>query len=289
MLVVGGYNGPMIEIAIDNASFTYDGKRNALDGVSLRIGPGEFVCIVGGNGSGKSTLARHMNGLTVPDSGEVRVGGVPTSDVPGAYHARRNVGMVFQSPDDALVATLVKDDVAFGPRNLGLAREEIEERVAQALADVGLAGCGERDTVALSGGEKQRVAIAGVLAMRPSAIVFDEATAMLDPAGKDGILEVAMRLRSQGLAIVWVTHLMDEVARAATRVVALRDGAIAFDGAPADLFADGNLLEDLGLRAPYAVRLAAALRDQGVNLAPEDQASSDPAALARAICAAFGK
>lgn len=273
----------MIEIELDNVAFTYDGKTNALDGVSLRIAQGEFVCVVGGNASGKSTLAKHMNALLVPDSGTVAVRGTRTDGREGAKNARRVVGMVFQNPDDALVATLVEDDVAFGPQNLGLPRDEIRARVDAALAAVGLTGLEQHDTVALSGGQKQRVAIAGVLAMHPGVIVFDEATAMLDPAGKEEILAVAERLNAQGMTVVWVTHSMEEVARAATRVIAMRKGTIAFDGSAADLFANEPLMSELKVCAPYSVRLVAALRANGMPL--EVDPAITPRELAEAIAA----
>ena len=284
---LGAYNIPMIEISFDNVAFTYDGKSNTLDGVSLHIEQGEFLCVVGGNASGKSTLAKHMNALLIPDNGSVCIRGVPTDTPKGAKHARCHVGMVFQNPDDALVSTLVEDDVAFGPQNLGLPAQEIQERVAQAIVDAGLAGLERHDTVALSGGQKQRVAIAGILAMRPDVIVFDEATAMLDPVGKEEILSVAQRLNKQGMTIVWITHSMEEVARAATRVIALREGLVAFDGAPSKLFADVTLTNELKLCIPYGVRLVNALSAQGIEL--DVSPATSPEALAEEIVAAQHK
>ncbi len=283
----GAYNVPMIEISFDNVAFTYDGKSNALDGVSLHVEQGEFLCVVGGNASGKSTLAKHMNALIVPDNGSVCIRGVPTDTTKGARNARCHVGMVFQNPDDALVSTLVEDDVAFGPQNLGLPAEEIRARVAQAIVDAGLAGLERHDTVALSGGQKQRVAIAGILAMRPDVIVFDEATAMLDPVGKEEILSVAQRLNKQGMTIVWITHSMEEVARAATRVIALRNGLVAFDGPTAELFADATLTNELKLCIPYGVELVRALSAQGIDI--DVPPAISPEALAEEIAAAVGK
>ena len=168
-------------IDVQNVRFTYDGANFALDGVSLHVRKGEFLCILGGNGSGKSTLAKHLNALLIPDEGTVKVQDMPTADADCTYRIRETVGMVFQNPDDQLVASLVEDDVAFGPENLGVPTDELRERVTQALEDVGLSGFERHETHALSGGQKQRVAIAGVLAMNPAVLVLDEASAMLDP------------------------------------------------------------------------------------------------------------
>ncbi len=186
-------------IVLDDVSYSYDGRTPALDGVSLRIPDGEFLCILGGNGSGKSTLAKHLNALLVPDAGTVLVDGIDTSDPEYVYDVRARVGYVFQNPDDQLVATLVADDVAFGPENLGLDPALIGERCEESLDEVGLTGFGRREAHALSGGQKQRVAIAGVLAMHPEVLVLDEASSMLDPRGRAGLMRVCRELHGQGI------------------------------------------------------------------------------------------
>ena len=185
-------------IDVQNVRFTYDGANFALDGVSLHVRKGEFLCILGGNGSGKSTLAKHLNTLLIPDEGTVKVQDMPTADADCTYRIRETVGMVFQNPDDQLVASLVEDDVAFGPENLGIPTDELRERVTQALEDVGLSGFERHETHALSGGQKQRVAIAGVLAMNPAVLVLDEASAMLDPRGRAGLMRVCHELHERG-------------------------------------------------------------------------------------------
>ena len=193
-------------IDVQNVRFTYDGANFALDGVSLHVRKGEFLCILGGNGSGKSTLAKHLNALLIPDEGTVKVQGMATADADCTYRIRETVGMVFQNPDDQLVASLVEDDVAFGPENLGVPTDELRERVTQALEDVGLSGFERHETHALSGGQKQRVAIAGVLAMNPAVLVLDEASAMLDPRGRAGLMRVCHELHDRGMTIVMITH-----------------------------------------------------------------------------------
>lgn len=255
----------MALIEIDNVSFSYDGENQALCGVSLSIEGGEFVCILGSNGSGKSTLAKHMNGLIVPQSGEVRVQGAPTSDARSLAETRRLVGMVFQNPDDQIVASTVEDDVAFGPENLGVEPAEIRERVTDALARVGLDGFEGSSTYALSGGQKQRVALAGALAMKPRALVLDEAESMLDPRGRRTLLGICRELQRDGIAIVLITHSTD-MAALADRVVVLNKGSVVFDGTPLRAFADIEDLAEIGLDAPFAVRLSRALREKGLPM-----------------------
>ena len=250
-------------IAFKNAGFTYDGSRFALDGIELSIAPGEFVCVLGGNGSGKSTLAKHINALAVPDRGRVEVLGRDTADESATYFIRSNAGMVFQNPDDQLVASLVENDVAFGPENLGVPTPEIVQRVAGALAEVGLTGFGKRETSALSGGQKQRVAIAGVLAMDPQILVLDEASAMLDPRGRRGLMRVCRELHARGMTIVMITHFMDEAAQA-DRVVVLDAGRIALDGPPAEVLTQAARLEHLNLDVPFACSFSLLLQDRGV-------------------------
>lgn len=233
-------------IVFDNVSYAYDGSHNALDGVSLSIPTGEFVCILGGNGSGKSTLTRHINALFTPDSGEVRIFGVPTSEQDRTYSIRSSAGLVFQSPHDQLVAGIVEEDVAFGPENLGVPSEEIAERVKEALELVGMSEFAEADVSTLSGGQCQRVAIAGVLAMRPSIIVFDEASSMLDPQGRMDLLRIALNLHEQGFTVLMVTHDLEE-ARLADRIIVLQDGKLVADGTPDQVLSDATLLKDARL------------------------------------------
>lgn len=223
-------------IRVSDVSFTYDGEAFALSGASAQIERGEFVCILGGNGSGKSTLAKHLNALLVPDKGQVEVCGMDTSERQHTYAIRQSAGMVFQNPDDQLVASLVEDDVAFGPENLGVPTAELRERVAQRLQDVGLSGFEKHETHALSGGQKQRVAIARALCMEPEIMLFDEPTSALDPEIVGEVLDVMKNLAQQGMTMVVVTHEMGFAREVADRVVFMSEGAIIEEGSPADLF-----------------------------------------------------
>lgn len=254
-------------IDLSDVRFSYDGKALALAGVSAHVNAGEFVCILGGNGSGKSTLAKHMNALLLPDQGTVTVDGMSTADAECTYLIRQTAGMVFQNPDDQLVSTLVEDDVAFGPENLGIQLPELRERVTRALADVGLAGFERKETHALSGGQKQRVAIAGVLAMNPRILILDEASAMLDPRGRAGLMRVCRELHERGFTIVMITHFMEEAAQA-DRVIVLESGKVVCDGSPAQVLLQEDLLRRLNLDVPFATHLSHALRNAGVAVAP---------------------
>ena len=254
-------------IDIDNVRFTYDGVHFALDGVSAHVETGEFLCILGGNGSGKSTLAKHLNALLVPDKGRVMVDGMDTADAECTYAVRKTCGMVFQNPDDQLVASLVEDDVAFGPENLGIPTPELRERVTQALEDVGLSGFERHETHALSGGQKQRVAIAGVLAMNPSVLVLDEASAMLDPRGRAGLMRVCHELHERGMTIVMITHFMEEAAQA-DRVIVMERGRVALEGTPDEVLLQADALDHLNLDVPFAARLSLDARRAGVNVTP---------------------
>ncbi len=254
-------------IDLSDVRFSYDGKAPALAGVSAHVNAGEFVCILGDNGSGKSTLAKHMNALLLPDQGTVTVDGMNTADAECTYLIRQTAGMVFQNPDDQLVSTLVEDDVAFGPENLGVQLPELRERVTRALADVGLAGFERKETHALSGGQKQRVAIAGVLAMNPRILILDEASAMLDPRGRAGLMRVCRELHERGFTIVMITHFMEEAAQA-DRVIVLEAGKVVCDGSPAQVLLQEDLLRRLNLDVPFATHLSHALRNAGVAVAP---------------------
>ena len=257
--------GPNAAVEFDAVSFAYQARSLVLDNVSLRIAEGEFVCIVGSNGSGKSTLARHMNALLPPGSGRVTVFGRDTADSNNTFPIRNDVAMVFQNPDEQLVSSIVEDDVAFGPENLGLDPDEVRDRVSEALARVGLSGFEKLAVQELSGGQKQRVAIAGALAMKPRLVVFDEAASMLDRAGRRDFRGICEELRDAGITIVSITHDMDEAVRA-DRVIVLDEGAIALDGAPDDVLVDADVLERLSVEPPFAVRLRRALLAEGVSV-----------------------
>ncbi|MDO5800518.1 MAG: energy-coupling factor transporter ATPase [Coriobacteriia bacterium] len=253
-------------ICVRDVSFTYDGEAFALSGASAQIERGEFVCILGGNGSGKSTLAKHLNALLVPDKGQVEVCGMDTSEREHTYAIRQSAGMVFQNPDDQLVASLVEDDVAFGPENLGVPTAELRKRVTQRLEDVGLSGFEKHETHALSGGQKQRVAIAGALAMNPEILILDEASAMLDPRGRKGLMRVVRSLNDQGMTVVMITHFMEEAALA-DRVIVLDEGQVARVGTPQEVLVDVDALSALNLEVPFAAELSQALRRADVPVA----------------------
>ena len=269
-------------IEVEDISYSYDGARDALSHVSLTLRDGEVLAVLGGNGSGKSTLARHLNALLVPDEGRVTVDGLDTARPELAYAVRSHVGMVFQNPDDQLVATLVEDDVAFGPENMGVPSAEIGERVRTVLKAVGLVGFERHETHALSGGQKQRVAIAGALAMEPRVLVLDEATSMLDPRGRAGLMRVIRELKARGMAVVMITHDMEEAAEA-DRVIVLDGGRVALEGTPAEVFAQSARLMALGLAVPASVRLAMALRDRGVEVPVLVDEDAEVEAVARAV------
>ncbi|WP_124060396.1 energy-coupling factor transporter ATPase [Gordonibacter sp. Marseille-P4307] len=269
-------------IDFSQVGFTYDGERFVLKGIDLSIGRGEFVCILGGNGSGKSTLAQHIDALLRPDEGCVTVNGWNTNDTTALYLIRSTAGLVFQNPDDQIVASIIENDVAFGPENLGVKPDELRRRVTAALAQVGLVGFEERDTGALSGGQKQRVALAGVLAMEPQILVLDEATAMIDPRGRKGLLKICRQLNETGMTVVMITHFMEEAA-SADRVVVLDRGRIVADGAPTDVLVRAEDLEHLHLGVPCAAKLAIELRRRGVPVS----VSIDERALEDELCRLF--
>lgn len=244
-------------------SFSYDGAVPALDGVDLNIEDGEFFCILGGNGSGKSTFAKHLNALLQPDAGTVRINGMDASDPELVYDIRSTAGMVFQNPDDQLVATLVEDDVAFGPENLGVPSAQIAQCVREALKGVGLVGFERHETHALSGGQKQRVALAGVLAMEPRVLILDEASSMLDPRGRKGLMKACHALHDRGMTIVMITHFMEEAAEA-DRVAVFRAGRVAMLGTPEEILTRADELAQLNLDMPASCCLGTALRAKGV-------------------------
>ena len=261
-------------------SFSYDGVTPALDGIDLNIEDGEFFCILGGNGSGKSTFAKHLNALLQPDAGTVRINGMDASDPELVYDIRSTAGMVFQNPDDQLVATLVEDDVAFGPENLGVPSAQIAQRVREALKGVGLVGFERHETHALSGGQKQRVALAGVLAMEPRVLILDEASSMLDPRGRKGLMKVCRALHDRGMTIVMITHVMEEAAEA-DRVAVFRAGRVAMLGAPEEILTRADELAQLNLDMPASCCLGRALRAKGVPVCAQVREADMVAEIAR--------
>ncbi|SES89229.1 energy-coupling factor transporter ATPase [Anaerobranca gottschalkii] len=241
----------------------------ALKGVNLSIEEGEFVVIIGHNGSGKSTLAKHFNGLLEPHSGEVYIEGKLISSEEDYYLARQTVGLVFQNPDNQIIATIVEEDVAFGPENLGLPQEVIIQRVDEALKLVRMEGYRKHPPHLLSGGQKQRIAIAGILAMLPKCICLDEPTAMLDPQGRREVMETISRLnKEQGITIVHITHHMEEAALA-DRVIVMENGEIVMEGTPKEIFKDVEKLRELGLDVPVVTELVYDLNKEGYNI-PKD-------------------
>ena len=275
--------GPFIEAR--GLEYTYSlegsGRIAALQGIDLAIGWGEFVALIGPNGSGKSTLARHFNGLLVPTAGEVRVGGLLTSDPHNLRAVRQQVGMVFQNPDNQLVASTVEEDVAFGPENLALPPEDIRARVDEALDIVGLLDYRTHPPHMLSGGQKQLVAIAGVLATRPACIVFDEPISMLDPPNRRQVLEVIHRLNVEDqITIVLITQSMDEAATA-RRVLGMHAGRLVMDGPPEVVFEEEERLQGLGLDLPLTIEISHRLRDRGLTLPPGLLTVQE---LARSLC-----
>ena len=254
-------------IRAKDVTFAYDDSDvTAVSGVSLEVKEGAFVCVLGRNGSGKSTLAKLFNALAVPQKGELTVAGIRVDDKCDVFEVRSKCGMVFQNPDNQLVATVVEEDVAFGLENLGVEPDEIRRRVDEALAVVGMSEYAHAAPHNLSGGQKQRIAIAGVIAMRPSIIVFDESTAMLDPSGRREVMQVARRLnREEGITVLWITHFMEEAAQADYLYV-MDDGDIALEGTPREVFEHAQTVRKLGLDVPEMTELAGNLRGAGLAL-----------------------
>lgn len=264
---------PIIEF--QNVSFRYDSEEEGVqlplvaENLNLQIHEGKFVAILGHNGSGKSTLAKLTNAILLPTSGKVLVDGMDTSDEDLKIKIRQTVGMVFQNPDNQIVATIVEEDVAFGPENLGVEPKEIRRRVDESLKAVGMYEFRKREPHRLSGGQKQRVAIAGIIAMLPRCIVLDEPTAMLDPRGRQEVMSTMLKLnREMGMTVVFITHFMDEAVQA-DRVVVMDDAKIIMDGKPKEVFKQVERLEEIGLDVPQPTKLAQLLRQKGYNL-PDD-------------------
>lgn len=275
-------------IDFDNVSFFYKsynddgtvGKVVGVENATLSVEKGSFVALVGHNGCGKSTLAKLTNGLLLPAAGTVRVFGMDTSDKDNIFEIRKKVGMVFQNPDNQMVASIVEEDVAFGPENLGVPQPEIVERVEEALRQVDMAQFAKSSPHRLSGGQKQRIAIAGALAIRPQVLVLDESTAMLDPQGRKEVLAVAHRLNKNGMTVVLITHFMEEVL-SCDKVFVMSSGHIVTSGAPKEIFANDELLREAGLKAPRTISLAQKLRSAGFDV---DESCADPKELGGRVC-----
>jgi len=278
-------------IRTEHLKFSYDAQSESggvmvFDDLNLSIEEGSFVAVLGHNGCGKSTLAKHFNAVLLPEGGSVQVFGMDTSDESLLVDIRRTVGMVFQNPDNQMVANVVEEDVAFAPENLGVPSEEIRRRVDEALKLVGMYDYRLHAPHLLSGGQKQRIAIAGILAMEPECIVLDEATAMLDPAGRREVIDTVLRLnREQGITVVLITHHMAEAERA-DRVIVMNDGEVAMDGTPRQVFSQVERLHELGLAAPDTVELLYRLRQDGIDVPLENLTVDE---CADTICRAFGE
>ena len=255
---------PLIELK--NVSFSYDNNIDVIKDVSLSICEGEYIAVIGHNGSGKSTLAKLLNGLVKAQNGKVIVDGFDCEDKKQVFEVRKRVGVVFQNPDNQLIASIVEDDIAFGPENLGVKREEIAKRIDFALSAVGMEKFRKSSPSRLSGGQKQRIAIAGVLALKPKVLVLDESTAMLDPQGRKEVLEVAKKLNEeQKTTIINITHYMDEVV-SADRVLVLNQGQIVLSGTPKEIFAKKDEIRALGLELPVSTIIADELKNNGIDL-----------------------
>lgn len=273
-------------ISIRDVTFEYVREEDqtrvrALDGISLDVEKGSFISITGKNGSGKSTLAKNINGLLVPASGTIMVNGMDTRDDDMIWEIRHTVGMVFQNPDNQLVSSIVEDDVAFGPENMGVAPEEIRNRVDEALKAVDMYEHRKKAPHLLSGGQKQRIAIAGAFAMKPDCIVFDEPTAMLDPKGRRDVMAIIDRLHKEGITVILITHFMEEAVKA-DRMIVMEQGMIALDGRPGEIFRqDREKLKELDLEMPRFIEFAERLRNRGINISED---ITDAEGLVEEIC-----
>lgn len=256
-------------ISAENISYSYTSGKNVFEKLSFHIKKGEFCALLGHNGSGKSTLAKHFNAILIPSDGNIFINGMNTRDEEHLFEIRANAGMVFQNPDNQIVTTIVEDEVAFAPENLGVPPDEIRRRVDDALAAVGMSDAALKSTAGLSGGQKQKLAIASALAMQPECIIFDEPTAMLDPIGRREIMNTVHKLnREKGITIIFITHYMIEAAEA-DRVIVMNKGEILLDDTPYKVFANTGLLKKIGLGVPQPAELAAELRKRGVDM-PEN-------------------
>lgn len=256
-------------IKVDNLIFEYTSDETtyrAIDDFNLDIKKGEFVAIIGHNGSGKSTLSKNLNAILVPTSGDINIKGMNTKDEKYLWDIRQTAGMVFQNPDNQIVATIVEEDVAFGCENLGIPPQEIRLRVDEALKNVDMYDLRERQPHLLSGGQKQRIAIAGIIAMRPECIIFDEATAMLDPSGRQEVMNTIKRLNKEyNITVLHITHFMEEAVEA-DRVIVMEKGKLALEGTPREVFSNVTRLKEIGLDVPYMTELAHLLKEDGLDI-----------------------
>ena len=269
-------------IRTEKVSYVYKNygrpENLAVDEATITIEKGQFIAIIGHNGSGKSTLAKHFNSLLVPTSGKVFIKGLDTADFENTWEIRQTAGMVFQNPDNQIVATIVEEDVAFGPENMGVEPLEIRKRVDEALKSVGMQEYGEDSSHNLSGGQKQRIAIAGILAMKPKVIIMDEATAMLDPSGRRDVMETVERLhKEEGITVVIITHFMDEAVNS-DKIYVMNEGKIVMEGTPKEVFMKVPELKALGLEVPHMMELSHELREAGIEISEEVLTVEDMAA-----------
>ena len=256
-------------IKVNNVSFEYitdETTHKAIDNLTLEVKEGEFVAIIGHNGSGKSTLSKNLNAILVPSEGNILIDNLDTRDDDNLWDIRQTAGMVFQNPDNQIVATIVEEDVAFGPENLGIEPKEIRKRVEESLKSVGMYELRDRQPHLLSGGQKQRVAIAGIIAMRPKCIIFDEATAMLDPSGRKEVMKTIKKLnKEENITTLHITHFMEEAVQA-DRVIVMEKGRKVLEGTPREVFSNIKMLREIGLDVPYMTELANLLSEEGLKI-----------------------
>lgn len=253
-------------IEIKNLSFQYEGSsKKVLKNLNINIKEGEFICVLGHNGSGKSTLAKLINAQFIPTEGDILVGNMNTKDDDNLWNIREMCGMVFQNPDNQLVATIVEEDVAFGPENLGVPREELRKRVDNCLELVGMTEYKRHSPALLSGGQKQRIAIAGILAMNPKCLLMDEPTAMLDPQGRKDILDTVLKLREMGKTIIYITHYMEECVNA-DRIIVINEGDVVLEGTPREVFSNVEQMKEIGLDVPEPTEISYLLNKSNINV-----------------------
>ncbi|CEP43367.1 ABC transporter cobalt-specific ATP-binding protein [[Clostridium] sordellii] len=256
-------------VSVKDISFEYateDSRFKAIDDLSLNVKQGEFVVVIGHNGSGKSTLSKNLNAILMPTKGDIYIDGLNTKDEEHLWDIRQTAGMVFQNPDNQIVATIIEEDVAFGPENLGIEPIEIRKRVKEALTSVGMYELRDRQPHLLSGGQKQRVAIAGIIAMKPKCIIFDEATAMLDPSGRKEVMKTIKRLnKEENITIMHITHFMEEAVDA-DRVIVMEKGKKVLEGTPKEVFSKVDKLKRIGLDVPYMTELSKELKEEGLDI-----------------------
>ncbi|HBG5345768.1 TPA: energy-coupling factor transporter ATPase [Clostridioides difficile] len=259
-------------VKVNNISFEYitdEAKLKAIDNLSLDVEKGEFVAIIGHNGSGKSTLSKNLNAILMPTEGNILIDGMDTKEEERLWDIRQTAGMVFQNPDNQIVATIVEEDVAFGPENLGIEPKEIRRIVEESLKSVGMYDLRGRQPHLLSGGQKQRVAIAGIIAMRPKCIIFDEATAMLDPSGRKEVMKTIKRLnKEENITVIHITHFMEEAVEA-DRVVVMEKGKKILEGSPREVFSKIKMLKEIGLDVPCMTELSSLLIEEGINISSD--------------------